>query len=241
MNLMRLARFPRVFYRSLSVMTTTPPSNARGAFILIEGLDRTGKTTQCKLLHDYLLSQQIPSRSIRYPNRTSGSGKAINEYLTNQSTQLDDHAIHLLFAANRWESNTSNITGILDGQTIVCDRYSLSGVTFSAAKGMSLSWCAQPEVGLLKPDVIILLTVDPDVQVARGGFGGERYETSEIQTAVRQQFDIMRQNAAKRGEQWNVIDTSQLSIEQVQQKIQEIAMENIQRVKLLPLQYITEL
>lgn len=66
----------------------------------------------------------------------------INSYLTGNAQQ-DDHSIHLLFSANRWEA----IGGILDridrGETIVIDRYSFSGAVYSAAKdndNLSLQW-----------------------------------------------------------------------------------------------------
>lgn len=39
----------------------------RGAFIVLEGIDRTGKTTQAKLLVDFLASKNVPSVSMRFP------------------------------------------------------------------------------------------------------------------------------------------------------------------------------
>mmetsp|Transcript_22908 Transcript_22908/g.38369 ORF Transcript_22908/g.38369 Transcript_22908/m.38369 type:complete len:98 (+) Transcript_22908:130-423(+) len=74
----------------------------RGAFILFEGIDRCGKTTQSKMLTETLLKQGIKAEHMRFPDRTTEIGKMINAYLTN-SVDTDDKAIHLLFAANRWE------------------------------------------------------------------------------------------------------------------------------------------
>ena len=52
---------------------------------------------------------------------------------------MDDRAIHLLFAANRWEAAANIRQKLADGVTIVCDRYSYSGVAFTSAKpGMDL-------------------------------------------------------------------------------------------------------
>ena len=95
--------------------------SVRGAFIVIEGLDRSGKSTQADLLTKKLqgLSQakllkfpgQFPlslhlfcgSTFIRLTlDRTTPIGKMIDAYLRAQS-ELDDRAIHLLFSANRWE------------------------------------------------------------------------------------------------------------------------------------------
>jgi dTMP kinase len=57
----------------------------------------------------------------------------LDSYLKNDS-QLEDHAVHLLFSANRWEA-VAGIKKLLDeGTDVVCDRYAFSGVAFSAAK-----------------------------------------------------------------------------------------------------------
>ena len=71
---------------------------ARGAFILFEGVDRCGKTTQSTLLVDTLKRAGVKAELWRYPDRTTGMGVMINSYLQSK-TEMDDGAIHLLFAA----------------------------------------------------------------------------------------------------------------------------------------------
>lgn len=61
-----------------------------------------------------------------------------------------------------------------EGITLIVDRYSYSGVAFSAAKGLDVEWCKAPEAGLLKPDLVLLLTMTADAIAKRGGFGRER-------------------------------------------------------------------
>lgn len=48
------------------------------------------------------------------------------------------------------------------GTHLVVDRYAYSGVAYSAAKGLSRSWCASVDEGLLAPDVVFFLHVDAD-------------------------------------------------------------------------------
>ena len=130
----------------------------RGALIIFEGCDRSGKTTQCKRQVERLKEKfglqnndQPSSIGMRFPDRTTEIGKAINGYLQNTS-ELDDHVIHLLFTANRWEKVSELKTALERGQHVIVDRYSFSGIAFSSAKdGMSLEWCRQPERGLPKP------------------------------------------------------------------------------------------
>ena len=107
----------------------------RGAFVVLEGIDRSGKTTQCKLLWQRLIQAGIAATCWRFPNRTTATGRIINEYLQQSQMQLDDHAIHLLFSANRWEVAQNLARTLYNGTTVICDRYAYSGVAFSSAKG----------------------------------------------------------------------------------------------------------
>ena len=77
-------------------------NDTRGALVVLEGLDRCGKTTQSSSLHKYFEGLGHSAELWRFPNRTTSVGQMISSYLSNQS-QLDDHTIHLLFSANRWE------------------------------------------------------------------------------------------------------------------------------------------
>ena len=81
----------------------------RGALIVFEGCDRSGKTTAVKRLVDYLndkhqlTKDDCPSaKMMRFPDRGTHIGQVINDYLKGEK-ELDDHVIHLLFSTNRWE------------------------------------------------------------------------------------------------------------------------------------------
>lgn len=114
----------------------------------------------------------------------------INSYLTSQ-TQQDDHSIHLLFSANRWEAIKGIERDLDAGVDVVVDRYSFSGAVYSAAKAnpdLSLEWAWSPEIGLLKPDVLLFLDISPADAAKRGNYGEERYETELMQLRVRTLF-----------------------------------------------------
>lgn len=106
----------------------------RGALIVIEGVDRSGKSTQCKKLVQSLEKMNIKSKLITFPDRSTSTGKLIDEYLKNKECKLSDEAIHLLFTANRWENLEKMKSLLYDGVTLVVDRYSYSGIVFSAVK-----------------------------------------------------------------------------------------------------------
>ncbi|KAF8207610.1 thymidylate kinase [Mycena galopus ATCC 62051] len=161
--------------------------SSRGAFIAIEGLDRSGKTTQVAALQNRLDAEGIPVKLLKFPDRTTAIGQMIDSYLRSQS-ELDDRAIHLLFSANRWELAASIEQLLAAGTTVVCDRYAFSGVAFSAAKGLPLEWCRSPDVSLPAPDVTLFLDITPEQARSRGGYGEERYEKEEMQRKVRDVF-----------------------------------------------------
>ena len=151
----------------------------------------------------------------------------IDSYLRGSSHQ-DDHSIHLLFSANRWEVAKSIEDDIASGTTVVVDRYSYSGVVYSAAKAnptLSLEWAWQPEIGLPRPDVCLFLSISPEEAAKRGGFGAERYENEAMQTRVRELFRTIfekQQDVA-------IIDAGK-SIEEVASEIQDAVTGYISRI-----------
>ncbi|KAJ3732231.1 P-loop containing nucleoside triphosphate hydrolase protein [Lentinula guzmanii] len=80
----------------------------RGAFVVVEGLDRSGKTTQTGILRQRIQEAGKEVFCVKFPvaevavDRSTPIGKMIDAYLRSQS-DLDDHVVHLLFSANRWE------------------------------------------------------------------------------------------------------------------------------------------
>lgn len=133
-------------------------------------------------------------------DRSTSIGRSIDSYLKGD-TQQEDHVIHLLFSANRWEAAPQITDDIAKGTTIIIDRYYYSGAIYSAAKDnphLSLEWAVQPDIGLPKPDLCLFLDISPVDAAARGGFGNERYETNEMQRRVRDLFyELLRKPSNK--------------------------------------------
>lgn len=138
-------------------------SMKRGALIVLEGCDRAGKTTQCKKLGNFdvhklcktfvtrslhTISAQVLTENghkamyMNFPDRTTLVGGLINSYLTNKN-DFSDEGIHLLFTLNRWEAKSKMEKLLKDGISLIVDRYSYSGVAFSAAKGVFLKTSIQ--------------------------------------------------------------------------------------------------
>lgn len=179
--------------------------SSRGAFIVLEGIDRCGKSTQARRLVEHLNSTGVPAELWNFPDRSTPIGKIISEYLQS-SNALNDAAIHHLFSANRWEKEQLLLQKLQAGVTLVVDRYAYSGVAFTAAKcipKLNLEWCKGPDVGLPSPDLVLYFELPLDEAEKRGGYGKERYEKRDMQQQVMLQFESLR------SETWHSIDASQ--------------------------------
>lgn len=199
-------------------------ATTRGAFILFEGMDRVGKTTQVNRLLKHLEAKGKTVHHMRFPDRTTETGKMINEYLTNSNLKMDDRQAHLLFSANRHELSAKIKETLSSGVTIVCDRYCFSGAAYTMSKQegktsstpLDYQWCIMPDEGLPTPDVILLLDMCPKQAAARGAYGEERYEKVEFQTTVRKMFRDIRERT-KPYINWELVDASKTPDEVSQQ------------------------
>ncbi|KAI6242940.1 DTMP kinase [Aphelenchoides fujianensis] len=108
----------------------------RGLFIVLEGLDRSGKSTQCRRLVEWLKQEGHSVRFQPYPDRSEPeTGPKINEFLKNARSPYEQALyIHGLFSENRRILDSKLRRDLEAGMTVIADRYSFSGVAYSAAK-----------------------------------------------------------------------------------------------------------
>uniref|UniRef100_A0A8D0HB91 Thymidylate kinase n=1 Tax=Sphenodon punctatus TaxID=8508 RepID=A0A8D0HB91_SPHPU len=203
----------------------------RGALIVLEGVDRAGKSTQSRRLVEGLRAAGMRAELLRFPERTTEIGRLISSYLEKKSN-LEDHTVHLLFSANRWEQVPLIKEKLNCGINLVVERYAFSGVAFTSAKeNFSLDWCKQPDVGLPKPDLILFLQLSTSEAAKRGDFGNERYENTFFQEKVLQCFHHLMTDKTLN---WKTIDASK-SIEDLHDEIKSIAEKVIQKVQPKPI------
>ncbi|CAH8489092.1 unnamed protein product [Schistosoma turkestanicum] len=165
---------------------------SRGIFVVFEGADRVGKTTQALLLAKALTEiTHKETLSVKFPDRDTPLGQQIDAYL-NGKCDIDSHALHLLFTANRWERQSEIRKAISNGIPVVADRYIYSGIAYTAAKPPptpNWEWCCEMEKGLVEPDLVICLTPDNlDELNSRNGYGNERYEKDDFQMRVLENY-----------------------------------------------------
>ncbi|RDA89603.1 hypothetical protein CP533_5990 [Ophiocordyceps camponoti-saundersi (nom. inval.)] len=201
----------------------------RGALIVLEGLDRSGKTTQAQLLVKRFSDEGRPVKMMRFPDRSTPIGQLIDGYLR-RATDMDDHVIHLLFSANRWEAAKHIRELLAAGTSVICDRFYHSGIVYSAAKDnpeLSLEWARGPDIGLPRPDAVIFLDLDEEQAKARGGWGREAYEEERMQRRVRELFWAL--SKGQDGEDLIIVN-ARGTVEEVAEQVWERALTRVKLV-----------
>ncbi|EIJ89314.1 dTMP kinase [Nematocida parisii] len=150
-------------------------------FVVVEGIDRSGKSSLIKKLENSLISQGISTKVLNYPNRNNLTGKLISEILSGHRA-FPKEVTHLLFSANRWEDK--ELLELSDYNVILCDRYVLSGQSYSIANGIPKEFAFASDKGIKLPDLTLFLDVSPEIAATREGYGEEVYEKKEFQQKV---------------------------------------------------------
>jgi dTMP kinase len=139
----------------------------RGYFIVLEGLDGSGTTTQASLLNDYLIQQGRKSRLTCEPT-DEPVGKLIRDALSGRLSSpgsgekitFSERARCLLFAADRQEHSAAVDSIRAKSTDVVCDRYILSSIAYQTLdETIGAGWVINVNRGCAVPDLTLLLDV----------------------------------------------------------------------------------
>ena len=207
-------------------VTDTLTKMDRGLMVVFEGLDRSGKSTQVGMLHQWFLDSKVGAEKQSFPDRTTDIGGLINNFLLKKA-KMPAESVHLLFSANRWEKNESILSALNDKKSLVIDRYAYSGVAYTAAKGKySIEHLKNPDRGLVRPDLVFFLNVDPEAAKSRGDYGSEVYEILEFQVQVHKKFEGLKED------NWVFLDASK-SKEELHREVVESILKYIDNQEVL--------
>ena len=169
--------------------------NKRGRFIVFEGIDGSGKTTQAQLLASYLRDKGFEVALTAEPTSLP-SGKELRAALSG-NPKKSECEMAALFVLDRISHNNDAENGIRAlverGAFVICDRYYYSTLAY---QGMSTDYAWVRSMNLscpdiMKPDLCIYLDLLPNQsleRIRRGRESTEIYETEEILTGVRNTF-----------------------------------------------------
>jgi dTMP kinase len=156
----------------------------KGAFICIEGLDGSGKSTQAKLL----VAKLRKSHKALYTAEPS-RGK-IGTYIRNSclygEKRLSTVVEALLFAADRIEHVENEVLPALnEGHLVISDRYVYSSLAYQGAAGLSIEWIEKVNMHALKPDLAVFIDVGTETVMHRLKPQRSVMENIETQQKVR--------------------------------------------------------
>ncbi len=157
----------------------------KGAFIVIEGLDGSGKTTQAKLLATKLKKTQ---HAIYTAEPSQGKiGKFIRQKILYGTTRPPTSLEALLFAADRIDHLQNEVLPLKEkGCLVVCDRYVYSSLAYQGSAGLSQDWIEAINQHAQKPDFALFIDVAPETVLTRLRRKKSVMETLETQQKVRE-------------------------------------------------------
>lgn len=176
-------------------------------FIVLEGIDGAGTTTQCRLLADHLHDHGHRVHTTAEPS-TGPLGLLAREMLARRVASFDGEPIDretlaLVFAADRTHHCHNEIRPALArGETVITDRYYHSSFAYQGdvdgEQRFDIDWVRALNARALRPDVTFFLDVPVDVALTRLGDRGhlDIYETREklerLQARYREVVEILR-------------------------------------------------
>ncbi len=146
-----------------------------GLLIVFEGLDQSGKQTQAEGLRDLVTARGRECLLLSFPDYTTRIGHEISEALHGGRDYAPD-TLQLLYIANRYEKRGDIEAALGRGAVIVCDRYMASSVAYGEAQGLDAEWLIETQQFLPRPDLTIVLDIDPATAVRRKASGRDKYE-----------------------------------------------------------------
>ena len=152
---------------------------SQGLIIVIEGIDKAGKGTQCNLLKEYFDNQNKENIVLDFPDYTTNIGKEIRAFL-NGKRKFPYEVQHMLLSANRLEKK-EQIKDLLQKEfIIIMDRYYQSNIIYGFSRGLDLKWLENLDANLPKEDIVIVIDIPLKTSYNRIESNRDIFETDKL-------------------------------------------------------------
>lgn len=201
-------------------------------FIVIEGLDGAGKSTQVEFIKQHL-KENYPNKEIIFTREPGGYENYLGEQLRSVilNNEMDDYTRALLYAASRYEHQLKIKKWLEEGKIVICDRYIYSSIAYNAnnLSEMNEILSINRYNDIVKPDYILFYRIDIDTYKHRKYI---RSQERELDALERKSDDFFIRT----------IDYYTLALEEEYSKVKEIdATKSIEEVKENTIKIINEI
>jgi dTMP kinase len=159
-----------------------PKNTYHGKFIVFEGIDGSGKSTQLKLLKNRLKKEGYGIMTIDFPQYGQKSAGLVEEYLNGiygSSTEVGPYRASIFYACDRYDASFKIKKWLKEGKSVIADRYFGSNVAHQGGKIADkkkrqkfLKWLYELEFGIFqipKPDFTFILKISPEISQGLSG------------------------------------------------------------------------
>jgi len=169
-------------------------NNYLGKFIVIEGLDGSGKSAQVDLVVDYLKQQGKEVILTKEPTAESDAGRKVRQALKGEIV-VEPLELQKLYVQDRKEHLQNKVVPALrEGKFVVSSRYAFSTFAYGGSDGLDVDLLIKLNEEFLLPDITIIVNVNPESCVKRiegRGEPKELFEQKEKLTKVNEFYKKM--------------------------------------------------
>ena len=177
-----------------------------GKIITLEGIEKSGKTTQAQMLSHYLSKEKhLNTAHFDLPDYQTDVGQIIYKYLNQAEMPSNPEVLHLLYAANRYEIRDVINFHLNDGYVVIMNRYYQSNIVYGSVNDLEIRWLYTLDENMPPSDLTIILDVPVQITEKRGTrMAKNRFEQDrEFKERVRKAFLTLAEK-----EKWKVIDAA---------------------------------
>lgn len=212
--------------RMTTTTTTSPQPSRRGFFLVFEGIDGAGTTSQQRWLCERLTAL---GRGFHKTAEPTGNpvGRLIRGVLRGEHAPFSPHSLALLFAADRADHLSREIEPALaDGKIVVCDRYVLSSLAYQTAAGVPIELVRQLNAPFPIPDLTVYFDLPVEIAAqrrAKRGQAQEIFEIDDFQREVAQLYQAQAQAWQASGKPIHFVDAAR-SFEEVSAQLEALLL-----------------
>ncbi len=180
-------------------------------FVVFEGIDGSGKTTQALLLNYWLISKGYKTVFTQEPTQHSVTGALLRIVLTSRETLPKESYLTLFLLDRKYHTEKIIRPSLESGHVVISDRYHFSTLAYQTAQGIPRekidALVDLLEVNIETPDITILIDIDPETAISRIGDRKKAVSLFEKKDFLSR----VRENYLKLAEEFNflVIDGSE--------------------------------